>query len=191
MNNKKNSQAIFKKIASTKKSNLIIRYNYNKSTCNLSHTRLTTARGISLFVLNNNSKYVSVDYLKHKIFNGIKASLFTKIAILTLRYYGAEIVNCNNRICFGMLATEEVNYIIDLKNGISIYIYDNDARAKKYFNLLKHFKKSIKKITIHTHGQFINQKDLAGYPPFVKKMYEYIHYGGYNPKSKNDCIQHW
>lgn len=186
-----NSEAIFKKIASTKNNNLVIRYNYIKSTCNFSHTKLYTAKGISLFILHNNSKYVSVDYLKHKIFNDIKISLFTKVAMLTLVYYGAEIINWNNGTRFGEVASDDVKYTVDLKSGITIYIYDNDAKAKKYFNLLKHFKKSIKKITLHTHNQVINQSDLSKYPPFVKKMYEHIYFGGYNPKSKNDCIEYW
>ena len=69
--------------------------------------------------------------------------------------------------------------------------WTNVAKAKKYFNTLKYIKSSISEIFFFTHNKLERLNDINEYPPFAKKMYEYLYYGGYNPTNKRDCIQVW
>lgn len=190
MNNKK----IIKKISSTKNQLREIKSNQLQVMCNLSHTSVATNKGVCLHILNNNSKYISNEYLHNKIFDDLKLSLSSKIDLLTCIYYGATLLNYNNKTMlkinnFDFKATP--TYQIIFKNGLLLDIYDNDAKAKKYFNTLKYIKKSISEIYFYTHDKMIKINDLNEYPPFAKKMYEYLYFGGYNPASKKDCIQVW
>ena len=189
-----NQKIVIKKISSTKNSLRYIKSNQLQVMCNLSHTSVATNKGICLHILNNNSKYISSEYLKHKIFDNLKISISSKIDLFTSICYGATLLNYNNHTIlkinnfdFTIIPT----YQIIFKNGLQMNIYDNDAKAKKYFNTLKYIKKSISEIYFYTHDKMIKLNDINEYPPFAKKMYEYLYYGSYNPSNKRDCIQVW
>lgn len=190
MNNKK----IIKKISSTKAELRQIKTNELQVMCNLSHTSVATNKGICLHILNNNSKYISNEYLHNKIFDNLKLSISSKIDLLTCIYYGATLLNYNNNT---MLKINEFDftaiptYQIKFKNGLLLNIYENDAKSKKYFNTLKYTKKSISEIYFYTHDKVVKINDINIYPPFAKKSYEYLYFGSYNPASKKDCIQSW
>ncbi len=185
---------VIKKISSTKNDLRYIKSNQLQVTCNLSHTSVATNKGVCLHILNNNSKYVSSEYLHNKIFNNLKLSISSKIDLLTCIYYGATLLNYNNNT---MLKINDYDfatmptYQIIFKNGLQMNIYDNDAKAKKYFNTLKYIKKSISEIYFYSHNKMVKINDINEYPPYAKKMYEYLYYGSYNPSNKKDCIQVW
>lgn len=189
-----NNKTIIKKLSSTKNDLRYIKSNQLGVVCNLSHTSVAVGKGICLHILNNNSKYISNEYLKHKIFDDLKISISSKIDLLTCIYYGATLLNYNNK---SMLKINNYDfttiptYQIIFKNGLQMNIYDNDAKAKKYFNILKYIKSSISEIYFFTHNKLERLNDLNVYPPFAKKMYEYLYYSSYNPSSKRDCIQVW
>ena len=190
-----NSQKIvIKKISSTKNNLRYIKSNQLQVMCNLSHTSVAVSKGICLHILNNNSKYISSEYLKHQIFDNLKISISSEIDLLTCIYYGATLLNYNNNT---MLKINDYDfatiptYQIIFKNGLQLNIYDNDAKAKKYFNTLKYIKSSISEIYFFTHDKIERLNDINEYPPYAKKMYEYSYYGGYNPTNKRDCIQVW
>lgn len=172
--------------------------------CNLSHTTLATGEGVALNIKNNNVKYVAGGYLSHEIFENIQISLSYKIDILTLAYLGAIIHNTNNGATLTPFGSKwnkynlneiQSNYTINLKNGLQIIILDSDAKSKKYFNLLKTYKRSIAKLDyfIYTFDRVLTytQDDLKFYPPYIKKLQSYILGLSYNPDSKNDCIKYW
>lgn len=188
------NKIVIKKISSTKAELRQIKTNELQVMCNLSHTSIATNKGICLHILNNNSKYISSEYLKHKIFNDLKLSISSKIDLLTCIYYGATLLNYDNST---MLKINEYDfkatptYQIIFKNGLQLNIYDNDAKSKKYFNTLKYIKKSISEIYFFTHDKVVKVNDINTYPPFAKKSYEYLYFGSYNPASKKDCIQSW
>lgn len=187
-------KTIIKKISSTKNNLRYIKSNQLAVTCNLSHTTVAVSKGICLHILNNNSKYISGEYLKHKIFDDLKISISSKIDLLTCVYYGATLLNYNNKTTLKINDydfTTTPTYQIIFKNGLQMNIYDNDAKAKKYFNTLKYIKSSISEIYFFTHNKLEKLSDLNEYPPYAKKMYEYLYYGGYNPSNKRDCIQVW
>lgn len=188
-----NNKTIIKKISSTKAELRQIKTNQLQVICNLSHTSVATNKGICLHILNNNSKYISSEYLHHNIFNDLKLSISSKIDLLTCIYYGASLIRYDNNT---MIKNNEFDfkaptYQIIFKNGLQLNIYDNDAKSKKYFNTLKYLKKSISEIYYYTHDKMIKLNNLNEYPPFAKKMYEYLYFGSYNPASKKDCIQSW
>lgn len=189
-----NNKTIIKKISSTKNNLRYIKSNQLAVTCNLSHTTVAVSKGICLHILNNNSKYISSEYLKHKIFDDLKISISSKIDLLTCVYYGATLLNYNNKSMLkinGYDLTTTPTYKIIFKNGLQMNIYDNDAKAKKYFNTLKYIKSSISEIYFYSHDVMFKINDINEYPPYAKKMYEYLYYGGYNPSNKRDCIQVW
>lgn len=190
---KNQNKKIIKKISSTKSVRKLFT-NQNQITCKISRTKIATNKGISLHILKNNTAYISRDYLKHQIFEGVKISLFGKIDLLTCVYYGATISNFNNKSmlkCNNYKVLDIPTYQIILKNGIQISIYDNDAKVKKYFNVLKYMKRAISEIYYIVNKKPYLIEDKNTYPPFAKKMYEYKYCGGYNPKSKNDCVEVW
>lgn len=189
-----NNKIVIKKISSTKNQLREIKTNQLAVMCNLSHTSVASNKGICLHILNNNSKYISSEYLHHNIFDNLKLSISSKIDLLTCIYYGATLLNYdnntmikNNNYDFKAIPT----YQIIFKNGLQLNIYENDAKSKKYFNTLKYIKKSISEIYFYTHDKAIKIKDLNTYPPFAEKNYEYLYFGSYNPASKKDCIQSW
>lgn len=189
-----NQKIVIKKISSTKNELRCIKSNQLAVTCNLSHTSVAVGKGICLHILNNNSKYISSEYLKHKIFDDLKISISSKIDLLTCIYYGATLINYNNKTMLktnGYDITTTPTYKIIFKNGLQMNIYDNDAKAKKYFNTLKYIKSSISEIYFYSHDVMFKINDINEYPPFAKKMYEYLYYGSYNPSNKRDCIQVW
>lgn len=189
-----NQKIVIKKISSTKNQLREIKTNQLQVMCNLSHTSVVSNKGICLHILNNNSKYISSEYLHHKIFNNLKISISSKIDLLTCIYYGATLINYNN---YTMIKNNNYDfkatptYQIIFKNGLLLDIYENDAKSKKYFNTLKYIKKSISEIYFYTHDKMVKINDINEYPPFAKKSYEYLYFGGYNPASKKDCIQVW
>lgn len=190
---KNQNKKIIKKISSTKSARKLFT-NQNQITCKISRTKIAPNKGISLHILKNNSAYISKDYLKHQIFEGVKISLFGKIDLLTCAYYGATINNCNNKAilkCNNYEVSDIPSYQIILKNGLQISIYDNDAKVKKYFNVLKYMKRAISGIYYIVNKKSYLIEDKNVYPPFAKKIHGYKYFGGYNPKSKNDCIEVW
>ena len=125
--------------------------------------------------------------------------------MLTLAYLGATLnLNyiCNNNY---ILASYQFNYnpislpiyIIEMKNGLQINIYDNDAKAKKFFNILKNYKTSIQSIKFFSiattdFSHYVAVDNFAEiYPPYAKKYYEWIKGIGYNPESKKTTIKYW
>ena len=59
--------------------------------CKLSNTSISTAKAVCLNIKNNNTAYISSEYLNHAIFNNLKLSESYKIDLLTLVYYGATL----------------------------------------------------------------------------------------------------
>lgn len=188
-----------KKIKSTKINNSKSQLNEIVATCQLSHQQLHRHFGICLNIKSNNTKYISIEYLKHKVFENLSMSDSMKIDILTLVYLGAKIYNQynNSTLSINDYDIQNMTYNIQLKNNLIIYIYENDAKSKKYFNILKNYKKSIKSIAykIDTINSYMTQWhkviDFSNYPPFEKKMKEYKMGLSYNPLSKKDCIIKW
>ena len=189
-----------KKIQSIKKQQNKGISNIKSVRCKFSKTKIYFANAVCLNVANNNTAYISSEYLYHTIFNDLDISKSFKIDLLTLVYLGATITNANNNQTFTINEqNEQPTYIITLKNNIDVIIYDNDAKAKKYFNILKNYKNSIACIHAYTLTPFkiyeyvINSSDAIKtfYPPYTKKCYDYQRGIGYNPNSKNDCIMYW
>ena len=148
--------------------------------CNLSKTKISPNEAFCLNVLNNKTAYASKDYLAHIIFNDLDITTSFKIDLLTLVYLGATLTNnINNQSLTINTQTTQPTYIITLKNNIDVLIYDNDAKAKKYFNILKNYKNSIACIHAYTLTPFkiyeyvINSSDAIKtfYPPYSKKCY--------------------
>ena len=180
-----------------------IKSNNNKGACNklqvickLSNTSISTAKAVCLNIKNNNTAYISNEYLNHAIFNNLKLSESYKIDLLTLVYYGATLaVGEDNEIKLTINPHEKdmPTYIIALKNGIEIILYDNDAQVKKYFNILKSYKNSIRTIEYinHTRDFYITLEDMNTYPPYAKKLNDFKHHIGYNPGTKTTAIKTW
>lgn len=166
-------------------------------TCKLSHEKLASSQAVCLNIKSNNTAYISNKYLQHKVFESIKITDNFKIDLLTLAYLGAEIFNTtnDNRLTTRGLSNTAPTYEIQFYNNLKLYIYDNDAKSKKYFNILKNYKKSIYSIqyTIATPNKIYlyNLVDLSIYPCYAKKLQAYKLGIGYNPNSKKDCIQTW
>lgn len=188
-----------KKIKSTKNNENKSQQNKLAVICKLSKERITNNTAICLNIKSNNTAYISNKYLQHYIFKDIQITDNFKIDLLTLVYLGAVIKNTKNNTLFSSsfinFDTQTANYIITLKNDLQVLIFDNDAKSKKYFNILKNYKKSISNIsyqitTIHSVKSYLLQ-DINTYPPFEKKLQEYKLGISYNPKSKNDCITTW
>ena len=207
------------KIIETTKKIQTIKNNENKgnsnillSTCGISGNYINRGNAICLNVKNNNTTYVSKEYLTHSIFENLKLSQSFKIDILTLVYLGAIAINTNNNTHLKKYNSiynknDTATYIINFKNGIQIKIYDNDASSKKFFNILKNYKSSISNISFHTYlslsyinheyysceySTYVNIKVWGVYyPPYIKKLFEY-HFGiGYNPDTKKTTIKFW
>ena len=164
--------------------------------CKLSKTSIPTAKAVCLNIKNNNTAYISNEYLNHAIFNNLKLSESYKIDLLTLVYYGATLaVGEDNEIKLTINPHKEdmPTYIIALKNGIEIILYDNDAQVKKYFNILKSYKNRIRTIPHinHTRDFFITLEDMNTYPPYAKKLNDFNHHIGYNPATKTTAIKTW
>ena len=165
--------------------------NTREVTCNLSHTNISTGKAICLNVSNNNTAYISKEYLSHPVFEGIDIEDDYKIDLLTLIYYGLEIVNKTNGKSLGNTTDDFPSYFILLEGGLQLYIYDNDAKAKKYFTILQNYKNDIKKIAFAIDEVFYPITDLQYYPPFAKKFKEYTFGIGYNPHTKKSCVKFW
>lgn len=164
--------------------------------CKLSNTSISTSKAVCLNVKNNNTAYISNEYLNHAIFNNLKLSESFKIDLLTLVYQGATLaVGEDNEIKLTINPHDEdmPTYIIALKNGIEIILYDTDAQVKKYFNILKSYKTSIHTIEYinHTRDFFVTLEDIKVYPPYAKKLNDFKHHIGYNPATKTTAIKIW
>ena len=186
-----------KKIKSVKINDKTLNLNINESVCNLSGETLSSGLGVCLNIKNNQTKYISIKYLSHQVFENLKLSNKMKIDLLTLVYLGAELYNISNEKTLKKIEFDcNITYQIKLKCGLMIFIYENDAKSKKYFNILKNYKKSFESIqyTIEMNDysmRFYNINDFTIYPSYAKKLTLY-HLGlGYNPNSKKDCIQTW
>lgn len=168
-------------------------------TCKLSRERLSSSQAICLNIKANNTAYISKKYLSHNIFENIQITENFKIDILTLVYLGAVIKNTKNNVILSTanynFDIQKANYIITLKNDLQVIIFDNDAKSKKYFNILKQYKKSISNIKyqIQTASKLycVDLQNIDVYPCFAKKLSEYKLGISYNPNSKKDCIQTW
>ena len=196
-----------------------VKNNDNKGICNtlmvwchISGQKISSGNAICLNVKNNNTTYVSDTYLTNKIFDNLNMSKSFKIDMLTLIYLGAIIINTNNSEYLKSYNSiynknDIATYIINFKNGLQIKIFDNDAKSKKFFNILKNYKSSILNISFHTYlsisyidneyycceySTYINIKVWGVYyPPYIKKLFEF-HLGvGYNPDSKKTTIKFW
>ena len=182
-----------------------IKKQQNKGTCNIksirckfSKTQISSTNAVCLTVANNNTAYISNEYLQHAIFDNLDISTSYKIDLLTLVYLGATLTRQQITLTINAQTTQPT-YIITLKNNIDILIYDNDAKAKKYFNILKNYKTSIACIHAYTLTPFkiyeyvINSTDAIKtfYPPYTKKCYDYQRGIGYKPNNKNSCTMYW
>lgn len=165
--------------------------------CKLSKERISSNFAICLNIKSNNTAYISNKYLQHSIFDNIQITDNFKIDLLTLVYLGAEIKNTKNNIILSTANyTKQIaNYTITLKNNLQINIYDNDATAKKYFAILKNYKKSISNLqyNIITTKKIYTCKllDFSIYPAYAKKLQEYKLGLSYNPASKKTCVFTW
>lgn len=165
--------------------------------CKLSKERVASSFAVCLNVKNNNTAYISQKYLQHEIFEDIQMTNNFKIDLLTLVYLGVEIINTKNKskLATKDFAKQNASYTITLKNNLQINIYDNDATAKKYFAILKHYKNSIKTLSYNietaTAVLSYNLQDFAIYPAYAKKMQEYKLGLSYNPASKKTCVFTW
>ena len=186
-----------KKIKAVKNNSNKASQNLLAVTCKLSKQKIASSFAICLNIKSNNTAYISNKYLHHNIFDNIQITDNFKIDLLTLVYLGAEIKNTKNNVILSTAnyTKQTANYIITLKNNLQVIIYDNDAKSKKYFNILKQYKKSIANIKyqIQTASKLycIDLQDINIYPCFAKKLSEYRMNLSYNPLSKKDCIQTW
>ena len=193
------------KIQSTQNNNNKGNNNILVVKCRLSGQQIHDKKAICLNIKNNNTTYVSEKYLSHSIFNNLNISKSFKIDMLTLAYLGATLnlnyTSNNNYILssykFAYTSNNLPTYIIELKNGLQINIYDNDASSKKFFNILKNYKTSIATIkffsiatTDFSHYIPVNNF-MEIYPPYAKKYYEWSKGIGYNPESKKTTIKFW
>jgi hypothetical protein len=203
----------YKKIQQIKNNIKMGDSNIMLSHCVLGGEYISGGNAISLNVKNNHTTYASNDYLSDNIFNDLgKISNKFKIDILTLAYLGAIITNKHNEWVlqsYNNIYTlnDCKTYVITFKNGLVVNIFDNDAKSKKYFNILKKYKKSIKTIEFATHisvamyddehchceySILVNIKTfLIYYPPYIKKLFEFRMGVGYNPDSKKTTIKFW
>ena len=109
-------------------------------TCKLSHEKLSSNQAICLNIKANNTAYISKKYLSHQIFDNIQITDNFKIDLLTLVYLGATIKNTKSNVILSTanynFDMQKANYIITLKNDLQVIIFDNDAKSKKYFNVM-------------------------------------------------------
>lgn len=186
-----------KKIKSTKNNQNKLQKNQLAVRCKLSKEKIYNKSATCLNIKSNNTAYISNKYLQHKVFDNIQISDNFKIDLLTLIYLGGELFNTtnDNRLTISGLTNTAPTYEIHFYNNLKLYIYDNDAKSKKYFNILKNYKKSIEYISYTiitaTKIHLYNLVDLSIYPCYAKKLQAHKLGLGYNPQTKNDCIATW
>ena len=180
--------------------------------CRLSGQKIAKGCAVCLNIKNNNTIYVSDTYLTNQIFENLNLSKSYKIDILTLIYLGAIVENTNNGATLQAYNNyndidDTKTYSVDLKNGLVIHIFDNDAKSIKYWNLLKNYKSSIANIYCyslfiinHYDSEFaiadntkkITLKNWSTYiPSYLHKKFEFARGIGYNPDSKKSVVLYW
>lgn len=201
------SNQILKGVASKKYFN---EYNINESRCKISRQRLAKGEGVLIKVANNNSAYISKEYI-NKFKGKISKDFINKMYQIvlsgnaTLITNTKDIVQCD--ISTNLRGFTNGAFKIEFKNGCILHLYNTfnektnkftSSNLKAHLTRLANLKSHIKSISFYDSiicknvditDKSINQNYI---PTYILNQYNYYNYHlGYNADSKKTFIKEW